>query len=181
VIPSLRPLRLNTVELLREPGSERRVAIAIPATDLDVPTEHLDRDTVEVDLVARSTIDGITVTGRVAVAWRDECRRCLRPVTASTTVEVDEVYQRDATDPDVPTLGADALDLVPVVRDAALLALDHVPPLCRDDCPGWCPTCGADLAEGPCGCDAAPRDERWAALDALRVQEPHVHEPRVED
>ena len=43
--------------------------------------------------------------------------------------------------------------------------------LCRDDCAGLCPACGHDLALGPCGCDAAPVDERWAALDAAAASD----------
>jgi uncharacterized protein len=40
-------------------------------------------------------------------------------------------------------------------------------PLCRDDCAGLCPQCGANRNEGDCGC-VAPRDPRWANLDVLR-------------
>lgn len=171
MIPSLRPLRVNTVELLREPGTERRVDVVVPAADLDVPVDRFASPDVDVALVARSTVDGITVSGQVGVTWRDECRRCLRPVVEASAADVDEVYQAQPGDSDALPLGNDALDLVPVVRDAVLLALDHAPPLCRADCAGWCPTCGADLNAGPCGCATQQRDERWAALDALRVEE----------
>jgi uncharacterized protein len=180
VNPSLRSLRVHTVELLREPGSERRIDVVVSAVDLDVPTERLATPDVEVDLIARSTVDGITVSGRVGVTWSDECRRCLVPIVAGASVDVDEIYQSEVSGPDASPLGTDALDLSPVVRDAALLALDHPPPLCREDCAGWCPTCGADLGAGPCGCTAERRDERWAALDALRVSGA-LDAPRVEE
>ena len=55
----------------------------------------------------------------------------------------------------------------PFTRDAVLLELP-LAPLCRPDCAGLCPTCGADLNEGPCACPPAEGDPRWAALDALR-------------
>ena len=35
--------------------------------------------------------------------------------------------------------------------------------LCREDCKGLCPTCGADLNEGECECPPAA-DSRWDAL-----------------
>jgi uncharacterized protein len=171
VIPSLRPLRVNTVELLREPGTERRVDVVVPAADLDVPVDRLASPDVDVALMVRSTVDGVTVSGHVAVTWSDECRRCLRPVEEASNADVDELYQAQPGDSEALPLGNDALDLVPVVRDAVLLALDHAPPLCRPECAGWCPTCGADLNRGRCACAAEPRDERWAALDALRVEE----------
>ena len=62
------------------------------------------------------------------------------------------------------------IDLAPMVREEVLLAVPDGP-LCRPDCPGLCPICGADLAEGPCGCDTTERDERWAVLDQLRVDD----------
>jgi len=31
-------------------------------------------------------------------------------------------------------------------------------PLCRSDCRGLCPRCGADLNAGPCGCGTAEPD-----------------------
>ncbi|MGA1333101.1 MAG: hypothetical protein ACO31D_08090 [Ilumatobacteraceae bacterium] len=40
--------------------------------------------------------------------------------------------------------------------------------MCRNDCPGLCPQCGADRATAKCSCVVETRDERWAALDALR-------------
>jgi uncharacterized protein len=40
--------------------------------------------------------------------------------------------------------------------------------LCRDDCKGLCPTCGAELNLGDCGCVTTEADSRWAALHKLR-------------
>ena len=68
-------------------------------------------------------------------------------------------------------LDDDRIDLTPVIRELALLALPLVP-LCREDCEGPDATrfptgpaeddeVDSDEAAGP------PRDERWAALDAL--------------
>ena len=41
-------------------------------------------------------------------------------------------------------------------------------PLCREECAGLCPTCGATSNEGDCGCGAETEDPRWAGLAALR-------------
>ena len=57
-----------------------------------------------------------------------------------------------------------------MVREDVLLGVPDAP-LCRADCPGLCPVCGADLADGPCDCDTTVRDERWAVLDQLRVDD----------
>ncbi|HET6915863.1 MAG TPA: DUF177 domain-containing protein [Acidimicrobiales bacterium] len=78
-------------------------------------------------------------------------------------------------------LKGELLDLQPLVRDALLLDLP-LAPLCREDCKGLCPTCGADLNDGPCSCARAPADPRWAALDllkegGLRQSDPGVPRP----
>lgn len=130
-------------------------------------------------------IDGVEVTGRLSAAGahrfyfsghlagtaKDACRRCL--VDVETRVEDDvhvlfaESDGEDADDPDVYPIAAHDhdLDLRPAIREQWLLA---VPPLvvCREECKGLCPHCGADLNAGACGCTSA-RDPRWDALRSL--------------
>jgi len=60
---------------------------------------------------------------------------------------------------------AAAIDLTEAVREELLLAVPQYV-VCRDDCRGLCPRCGADLNAGPCGC-APETDPRWAALTKL--------------
>jgi uncharacterized protein len=97
-----------------------------------------------------------------------ECRRCLTPTRAQVDEELHLLFA-DATDeesdesdeyllePRAPTI-----DLRPALREQWLLAAPGFA-LCREDCKGLCPRCGADLNLGPCGC--APNiDPRWAAL-----------------
>ncbi|NLI99087.1 DUF177 domain-containing protein [bacterium] len=43
------------------------------------------------------------------------------------------------------------LDLRSIVRDTLLLSVP-IAPLCREDCLGLCPTCGANLNLGACDC-----------------------------
>jgi uncharacterized protein len=108
--------------------------------------------------------------GRIAAAAEISCRRCLAPVTARISDDVHaffaEAGDEEAEDPDVFTLpaGAHVVDLRPAIREQWLLS---VPPfaVCRDDCKGLCPTCGADLNAGACDCRPAA-DSRW---DTLRV------------
>ena len=40
-------------------------------------------------------------------------------------------------------------------------------PLCKTDCAGLCPRCGADLNSGPCGCDLSPQNSPFAKLRGL--------------
>lgn len=165
-----RALRVNTVELRRQPGLTREVAAELLGGHLDVDDDRL-RAPVVADLQVTSTVDGLHVTGAVRIEWDDTCRRCLMAMTRSDAVEVDELYQEQLVDPDAFELGPDALDLHPMVRDVVLLVLADPPTVCRADCAGICPVCGADRNLASCDCNTEVRDERWAALDSLRLDD----------
>jgi uncharacterized protein len=55
-----------------------------------------------------------------------------------------------------------------------VLALPQAP-LCRDDCPGLCPQCGARLADDPQHTHDTT-DPRWAALTGLLTADDHKTE-----
>jgi DUF177 domain-containing protein len=165
----LRPLRLNALELLRQPGSARVIDAVVPADALDVVHPQLDGD-VQVAYRLETRTDGIVVTGAANVRWRGVCRRCLRPLDGVDAVSVEEVYQVEPTDPDAFPIEHNQLDLAPMTRESVLLELAEER-LCRDDCEGLCPVCGEDRNERSCGCDLIVRDERWAVLDALRLDD----------
>jgi uncharacterized protein len=125
----------------------------------------------EADLVLESFFGGVMATGTVRAPWTGCCRRCAVEVTGRVEVPVKERF----VDPPAPgqpeddeayLLVEDRADLGPLVREAVLLELP-LAPLCRADCAGLCPECGADRNQGPCGCGPR-RDPRWASLDALR-------------
>jgi uncharacterized protein len=176
-------LLVNATELLRQPGQQRHIDTAISRADVEVDDDRLAGD-IGVDVTLTSTIDDIEVVGHLRVAWSDTCRRCLRPLADTLQIDVDERYAAaDETgmrrvDPEAFPIEHGQLDLAPMVREEVLLGVPEAP-LCRPDCPGLCPTCGADLQAGPCGCSTEVRDERWAALDVLRqsVTDPLRPEP----
>jgi len=163
------PFLVNAAELLRRPGSEKTLSLLVPIADLDIvddPRFAADAE-VEVALRLEALSDGIVVAGRLRVRWQGVCRRCLVDTGGIVDSEVHELYQRTVTDPDAFEIVGEQLDLRPAVRELVLLDAPATP-LCRPDCAGLCPTCGANLNDGPCGCTAAPADPRWSALDALK-------------
>ena len=162
-------LRINAAELLRQPGSTRRIEAELPATAVGVEDGRVSGD-LRVDLVAASGIDGVSVHGTISTPWHAACRRCLTDVDGVAVSDVDELYQVDPQDADSLEIVADQIDLVPVVREYVLLDLPEAP-LCRPDCAGICPECGADRNLGECHCDVAPKDLRWSALDGLRLDD----------
>ncbi len=168
----LHQFRLNARELLRQPGLDKQIADTLPAAELGVDDDRIVGE-VTVDLIAISSIDGIAVTGTIALPWRSACRRCLAEVSGTTVIAVDEMYQDPADavlDDDAFEITGDQIDLVPAIREHVLLELPD-DPLCREDCAGICPVCGTDRNHGRCDCDTSVRDERWAALDQLRLDD----------
>lgn len=165
----LRPLRVNAVELLRQPGATKRVETRIEAEALGVEHPSLDGD-IEVAVDLDVLDDSIVVGGVVRARWASPCRRCLRDLTEVAVIEVDELHQIEMTDPDAFPIENGKLDLAPMVRESVLLELDS-DRLCRHDCAGLCPQCGTDHNDGACDCDTEVVDERWAALDALVIDD----------
>jgi uncharacterized protein len=131
-------------------------------------------------------VDAVQVTGRLSSAGASRfyfsgaiegsvsttCRRCLTSVTAPVKEDVHLLFVRagdqEIDDPDVYVVGdrTRELDLRPAVREQWLLGVPAFV-LCREDCKGLCPHCGADLNTGPCGCVPAS-DARWDALRNAR-------------
>jgi uncharacterized protein len=124
----------------------------------------------EADVTLHPFEGGIAVEGTVSAPWVGICRRCAEPVSGELLIGVHERFAdvplASASDEELYPISDDDIDLGPMVRDAIVLELPMAP-LCRDDCAGLCPQCGANRNEGDCGC-VAPRDPRWANLDVLR-------------
>lgn len=162
-------LRVNARELLRTPGSVREIDADVEAAALGIDDERVTGPIV-VDLHAVSSIDGIVVSGEIAIPWAVPCRRCLTEVGGRAVVDVEELYQDEALDEEAFVIEGDQIDLAPAVREHVLIELPDGP-LCRVDCAGICPVCGIDRNQGSCDCDTSVRDARWAALDDLRLED----------
>ena len=106
------------------------------------------------------------------------CNRCLKPIVEHSTPAVElmilvergpgggdhELHEKDLG---VLYLGEEVLRTDPILIEQLQL---NVPmkPLCRPDCQGLCPICGADRNAGACSCSEQATDPRWAALAALK-------------
>lgn len=166
---AVKPLVVNVAELLRRPGSDRDLSVTVTAEELGIVDARVSpTDEIEVAVKLESLSDGIVVTGRLRAPWRDACRRCLSDTSGSVEVEVEELYSQRQVEDAFPVVG-DQIDLAPMTRELVVLELPMAP-LCREECAGFCPSCGADRNATACACEAPPADDRWAALDALRQQ-----------
>jgi uncharacterized protein len=124
---------------------------------------------LDLHLVGPVLVNGqLQSTGSGEYLWRGsfrgalqaDCRRCLADVRTVLDINVDAaIFTSDpeaADDPDsYPLLErATHIDIRDIAREELALALPTRLLLCREDCAGLCPDCGADLNAGVCGCSA---------------------------
>lgn len=134
------------------------------------------------DVVFTNAGDGILVTGIVRASVTGECDRCLEPAAFEVAGEIEEYYLfEEPEDPEsyedgFELIGPDrVIDLGGAISDAVVMDTPFVV-LCQPDCKGLCPTCGANLNEGDCGC-AEAAEQAWvdseenpfAALKGLKL------------
>lgn len=90
-----------------------------------------------------------------------ECARCLEDAYYHLTGEVEGYFLLPGSDRELTeeeedeyeTLGEDhVIDLEPLLRAALVLDMPYIP-LCKEDCKGICPTCGANLNTETCTCN----------------------------
>lgn len=169
----------HVAELRRRIGNRRTFTRMMAARGIGLSTAGVpEGDDVEIDGTLESIPEGVVVDATVTVPWVGECRRCLSQIDGRATADVREIFETHPTDGETWPLAGDLLDLGPLVRETALLALP-LAPLCADDCRGPAPdsfpavVAGVQPSTAPDGHDPRadddrPIDPRWAALDELK-------------
>ena len=168
-------MRTDTFDLggLRLTSGEGRrldLQVSIEPFDLGGETYVVDPDVVGVELhISRTTGAGYSLMIRFSATLSGPCMRCLSPASPAFDVQAREVSQPGGGDElESPYVEDGHLDLHGWVRDALALALP-AQLLCRPDCAGLCPDCGADLnTAGPDHHHEQAPDPRWAKLSELR-------------
>jgi uncharacterized protein len=119
--------------------------------------------------ISKLTGGGHALRLAFSVDLEGPCQRCLEPAALHVDVDAREVEQPGGGEElTSPYVAGSELDLRAWARDALVLALP-AQIVCREDCAGLCPTCGANLNEaGPEHAHERGRDPRWAKLDELR-------------
>lgn len=121
-----------------------------------------------------ATSGNVYVRGTMKAALQFECSRCLNGFEMDLDTDFSIFFVRgreeakelelSAADMEVNYLEGPEIDTTELLL--AQIALETpMQPLCREDCKGLCPSCGADLNAGDCGCSRTEKiDPRFAAL-----------------
>ena len=161
-----RPVTLEATEPPRELG------LSDPAVEVIAP--------VHIAVKVTRMQEDVLVEGQAATRARVECSRCLEGVEFDVVGQFEALYvpeggayskragRRDFEwgDQRVNFYKDFTIDLADEVGQSVLLEIP-MKPLCRPDCAGLCPTCGENLNEGPCNCEADRDDDIWAPLRNL--------------
>ncbi|MFH1144475.1 MAG: DUF177 domain-containing protein [Candidatus Eisenbacteria bacterium] len=168
------PLRLQLRDI---PQGESRYAVDLRADELDLVEAGAEAEflgPVEIELELIRADEQLQVRGTARVSTRQRCARCLEPVERPLTTGLEIVARRRSErDGDEPAEGlilhdGEQIQLANEVRELILLSIP-LAPVCRAECRGLCPQCGANLNAGPCACvPSTARDSRWAGLEGLR-------------
>jgi uncharacterized protein len=172
-------MRFRVSQELRQPvGTEFTLELRERSLLLD---DDAAVTNVEGDASLLRTDRGLLVTLRAAARLKAACSRCLAPMELPIEIDFQEEFipivdplsgTHIASDEAEDSFIIDAnlmLDLGEALRQYALMSMPGKP-LCRPDCAGLCPNCGANLNEGPCACQDRS-ESRWRALAALKTKD----------
>ena len=111
----------------------------------------------------------LRLKGTIKTIYSTACARCLKPLDILLTAETDMILSDDPEteeEDDLFVLTSDSVDPADVLVPALILQV-QMTYLCKEDCKGLCPHCGADRNVTDCDCDKKQIDPRFAALRAL--------------
>jgi len=128
-----------------------------------------------VDAVAELVASEISIRGRLRTRLGARCDRCLGPVDIPVEQEFDLFYRPVSTiareeEVELPTdelevgfYSGDGIELADVVTEQVILAVP-MKVVCRADCRGLCPVCGANLNLEKCGCLPPKENSPFSSL-----------------
>jgi uncharacterized protein len=146
------------------------------------------REAFHVDVDAHRMGQDVYLSGSLEGRLELGCGRCLarygQPLRETFRLVLEPAGERTPTDPEAAAaltrdgvcLGDELetgwfrgheIDLGPTVLELVTLAVP-VQPLCREDCRGLCPRCGADRNNETCRCEEVSPSSPFAALRRLR-------------
>jgi len=150
------------------------VDVTVPAEALcpaETPALPLREVTVSGDITP--LIGQFLFQGTVTAVYASACDRCLEEAVIPVTNDVVWTFEEGTADTSqgdedaeveeveahgVFTFDGMVIDLAHPAWDEAVLALP-AKFVCREDCRGLCPVCGANRNSDPCACEEAPTEE----------------------
>ena len=160
-------IKINVAEIKKRLVGEKTLAYELSPAELEITPEELVIDsTVNLEGTMSNAGDVLLLQAVMTAKVQRTCGRCLKNFTGVARAEVVEKFypaSAEHIENDACVYDSDVIDITEPLREGLLLA-EPMQALCKPDCRGLCPVCGADLNDGDCGCDRSTVDPRLAAL-----------------
>ena len=137
---------LDISHALKNPGQIYPLEAEVCLPDMEVMGETLSFENARFSGELLGAGESVSVKGTVRADVIAHCARCLAPVRHA--------------------VAGTEIELMDLVKDAVVLDLP-MRFLCKEDCKGLCPKCGANRNEHPCNCLEGDDDNPFAALRDL--------------
>ncbi|MEO0211550.1 MAG: DUF177 domain-containing protein [candidate division WOR-3 bacterium] len=169
-----------------EPVRIRLEDIKGDGLSLELQLELTDLDTVKLSgpviIHAKAIRAGKKIRLRMDLSFTLilPCSRCLKETEHMFSESEEFIFirapapvvpEQQLEDEDLVTqfFTGEEIDIAPLIRETIILSVP-IKPLCKPDCKGLCPVCGADRNEEECehGNSESSFDLRWSKLRELR-------------
>lgn len=165
---------LGLSKIIDCPGASVSFATSVDLSDLRFGACCPAKEPVRASGSVRNTAGVLTLSGSLTTRLSGVCDRCAREFQRDVTFPMEAVLVMELADEEnedewVFQLEGDSADLDDIVTTTFVLNMDSKL-LCKPDCKGLCCRCGANLNDGPCGCQPE-LDPRFAALKQLLKDE----------
>jgi uncharacterized protein len=157
-----------------------RIQKSYPAGTIDFHTgEFTQVEPLEVQATAELVNNEIRVSGRLHTRIELVCSRCLEAVQEEVSRDFDLFYRPvnsiareeelhlKQDDTEIGFFEGDGLFLADVLAEQVNLSIP-MKVICRSDCRGLCPHCGANLNSEECRCETPQVDPRLASLARVK-------------
>ncbi len=178
--PAQQIMQFNVAQLLQQPANATRTYNLDNITLPNPPDNLVLQHPLSGYIKLTKGGNAIVVSGKLDAVLNLSCTRCLTPVDAPVSMEIEETFNptvdvttgikltvAHGTDPATLITEAHIVDLSEVVRQSLYLA-QPARILCKPNCLGLCPHCGQNKNEAVCSCTDDRIDSRWAGLPAIK-------------
>ena len=166
----------------------RQIDVAEQAISFPVLSELMAAESVAFNESIKGSLqaawvgDFIKISGNLETLVTSPCCRCLAPVSTRLDVSVlltyvnreegeaslDEELELQADDLGLISFSGTELNLQSDLEQEIVMAIPQQP-LCSESCRGLCPSCGCDLNQTRCNCEAPILHPGLAALKNFKV------------
>lgn len=162
-----------TVSSIPEAGIEKELRLPVDLGDIKL------KEDVQVFLMVSKSGSKVLVEGQFTSVIFLVCSRCLRefsfPIKNNFSMEYtpyrelskEKEHELKREELDISFYHNDEINIEDLIREQIFLFVP-MKPLCKSDCQGICPQCGANLNEMSCGCSSEKIDLRLTPLKKLR-------------